>query len=50
MYVAGLVIPAPEDKMEAYRKWAASSLSSRWAGADIRWPKPGSWSLNTATE
>jgi uncharacterized protein YbaA (DUF1428 family) len=24
MYVAGLVIPAPEGKMEAYRKWAAN--------------------------
>lgn len=22
MYVCGLVIPVPEDKMEAYRKWA----------------------------
>jgi uncharacterized protein YbaA (DUF1428 family) len=22
MYIAGLVIPVPEDKMEAYRKWA----------------------------
>lgn len=22
MYVAGLVIPVPKDKMEAYRKWA----------------------------
>jgi uncharacterized protein YbaA (DUF1428 family) len=22
MYVAGLVIPVPEDKMEAYRQWA----------------------------
>ena len=22
MYVAGLVIPVPEDKMEAYQKWA----------------------------
>ena len=22
MYVAGLVIPVPEEKMEAYRKWA----------------------------
>jgi uncharacterized protein YbaA (DUF1428 family) len=22
MYVAGLVIPVPEDKMEAYRRWA----------------------------
>lgn len=22
MYVAGLVIPVPEDKLEAYRKWA----------------------------
>lgn len=25
MYVAGLVIPVPEDKMEAYRKWAENS-------------------------
>ncbi len=24
MYVAGLVIPVPEDKMEAYRQWAES--------------------------
>jgi uncharacterized protein YbaA (DUF1428 family) len=22
MYVAGLVIPVPEDKMEAHRRWA----------------------------
>ena len=22
MYVAGLVIPVPEEKIEAYRKWA----------------------------
>jgi uncharacterized protein YbaA (DUF1428 family) len=22
MYIAGLVIPVPEDKMEAYRRWA----------------------------
>ncbi|HEX4182659.1 MAG TPA: DUF1428 domain-containing protein, partial [Caulobacteraceae bacterium] len=22
MYIAGLVIPVPEDKMDAYRKWA----------------------------
>ena len=25
MYIAGLVIPVPEDKMEAYRKWAENS-------------------------
>jgi uncharacterized protein YbaA (DUF1428 family) len=25
MYVAGFVIPVPEDKLEAYRKWAAAS-------------------------
>ena len=25
MYVAGLVIPVPEGKMEAYRKWAENS-------------------------
>jgi len=25
MYVAGLVIPVPADKMEAYRKWAENS-------------------------
>ena len=25
MYIAGLVIPAPEEKMEAYRKWAEAS-------------------------
>ena len=24
MYVAGLVIPVPEDKLDAYRQWAAS--------------------------
>ena len=24
MYVCGLVIPVPEDKMEAYRRWAAN--------------------------
>ena len=24
MYIAGLVIPVPEDKMEAYREWAAN--------------------------
>ena len=25
MYVAGLVIPVPGDRMEAYRKWAENS-------------------------
>lgn len=25
MYVAGLVIPVPEEKMEAYRRWAENS-------------------------
>lgn len=27
MYVAGFVIPVPADKMEAYRKWAATSAA-----------------------
>jgi len=27
MYVAGFVIPVPEDKMEAYRKWAESGAA-----------------------
>jgi uncharacterized protein YbaA (DUF1428 family) len=27
MYIAGLVIPVSEDKMEAYRKWAANSAA-----------------------
>jgi uncharacterized protein YbaA (DUF1428 family) len=27
MYVAGLVIPGPADKMEAYREWAANGAS-----------------------
>ncbi len=27
MYVAGFVIPVPEDKIDAYRAWAANSAS-----------------------
>ena len=27
MYVAGFVIPVPEDKMEAYRKWAENGAA-----------------------
>ena len=27
MYIAGFVIPVPEDKMEAYRKWAENGAS-----------------------
>ncbi len=27
MYVAGLVIPVPEDQMEAYRRWAENSAA-----------------------
>jgi uncharacterized protein YbaA (DUF1428 family) len=27
MYVAGFVIPVPEDKMEAYRRWAEKSAA-----------------------
>jgi uncharacterized protein YbaA (DUF1428 family) len=27
MYVAGLVIPVPEDRMEAYQRWAQNSAS-----------------------
>jgi len=27
MYIAGLVIPVPEDKMEAYRKWAENGAA-----------------------
>ena len=27
MYVAGLVIPVPAEKMEAYRKWAENSAA-----------------------
>jgi uncharacterized protein YbaA (DUF1428 family) len=27
MYVAGFVVPVPEDKMEAYRKWAATGAA-----------------------
>jgi uncharacterized protein YbaA (DUF1428 family) len=27
MYVAGLVIPVPEDKIEAYRAWAANGAN-----------------------
>jgi len=27
MYVAGFVIPVPEEKMEAYRKWAANGAA-----------------------
>ena len=27
MYVAGFVIPVPEDRMEAYRKWAESGAA-----------------------
>lgn len=27
MYIAGLVIPVPEDKFEAYRKWAEFSAN-----------------------
>lgn len=27
MYVAGFVIPVPEDKMEAYRRWAEMSAA-----------------------
>jgi uncharacterized protein YbaA (DUF1428 family) len=27
MYVAGLVIPVPEEKMEAYRQWAQTSAA-----------------------
>jgi len=27
MYVAGFVIPVPEDKKEAYRQWAANSAA-----------------------
>jgi uncharacterized protein YbaA (DUF1428 family) len=28
MYIAGFVIPVPEDKMEAYRKWAEKGAAS----------------------
>jgi len=27
MYIAGFVIPVPEEKMEAYRKWAANGAA-----------------------
>ena len=27
MYIAGYVIPVPEEKMEAYRQWAANSAA-----------------------
>jgi uncharacterized protein YbaA (DUF1428 family) len=27
MYIAGFVIPVPEDKMEAYRKWAENGAA-----------------------
>lgn len=27
MYIAGLVIPVPEDKMEAYRQWAETGAA-----------------------
>ena len=27
MYIAGLVIPVPADKMEAYREWAQTSAA-----------------------
>ena len=27
MYIAGFVIPVPEEKMEAYRKWAENSAA-----------------------
>jgi uncharacterized protein YbaA (DUF1428 family) len=27
MYIAGFVIPVPEDKMEAYRKWAQNGAA-----------------------
>jgi uncharacterized protein YbaA (DUF1428 family) len=27
MYIAGFVIPVPEDKMEAYRQWAENSAA-----------------------
>ncbi|HEX2760384.1 MAG TPA: DUF1428 domain-containing protein, partial [Rhizomicrobium sp.] len=27
MYVAGLIIPVPEDKKDAYRRWAANSAA-----------------------
>jgi uncharacterized protein YbaA (DUF1428 family) len=27
MYIAGLVIPVPEEKMEAYRKWAENGAA-----------------------
>jgi len=27
MYIAGLVIPVPEDRMEAYRKWAENGAA-----------------------
>jgi uncharacterized protein YbaA (DUF1428 family) len=27
MYIAGFVIPVPEDKMEAYRRWAENGAS-----------------------
>jgi len=27
MYIAGFVIPVPEDKMEAYRKWAETGAA-----------------------
>ena len=27
MYITGLVIPVPEDKLDAYRRWAELSAS-----------------------
>ena len=27
MYIAGFVIPVPEEKMEAYRKWAENGAA-----------------------
>lgn len=27
MYIAGLIIPVPQDKMEAYRKWAENGAA-----------------------